>query len=62
MADTVEGLIGKRKPITVAPTDSLKVVTELLLKKKIKRVAVVDAQKKLLGIVSRADLLKARVK
>ena len=62
MADTVEAIIGKKKAITVAPGDSLKAVTELLLKKKIKRVAVVDAAKQLVGIVSRADVLKARVK
>ena len=62
LGDTVEALIGKKKAITVAPGDSLKSVTELLLKKKIKRVAVVDANHKLLGILSRADLLKAKVK
>ena len=62
MADTVAALIGKKKAITVPPGDSLKAVTELLLKKKIKRVAVVDEAGKLLGIVSRTDLLKARLK
>ena len=62
LADSVEALIGKRKPITVGPKTTLKEVTEILLKKKIKRVAVVDEAGKLLGIVSRADLLKARVK
>lgn len=58
---SVESLMAK-KPITVGPKDSVKAVTELLLKKKIKRVAVVDAEKKLLGVVSRADILKAKVK
>jgi CBS domain-containing protein len=62
MGDTVEALIGKKKPIVVCPKTTLKEVTELLLKKKIKRVAVADETGKLLGIVSRADLLKARVK
>jgi CBS domain-containing protein len=58
---TVESLVTK-KPITVGPKESVKAITELLLKKKIKRVAVVDEQKKLLGVVSRADILKAKVK
>ncbi len=57
---SVESLM--KKPITVGPKDSVKAVTELLLKKKIKRVAVVDQEKKLLGVVSRADILKAKVK
>jgi CBS domain-containing protein len=62
MTDTVAARIGKKKPITVGPKESLKAVTELLLKKKIKRVAVVDEAGKLMGIVSRADVLKAKVK
>ncbi len=59
---TVESVIGKKKPITVGPKATTKEVTELLLKKKIKRVAVVDEAGKLLGILSRADLLRAKVK
>ena len=61
-AMTVDSVIGKKKAITVGAKASAKEVTELLLKKKIKRVAVVDEAGKLLGILSRADLLRAKTK
>ena len=48
--------------VTVAASATLKSITDLLLKKKIKRVPVVDKDKCLLGVVSRIDLLKAKLK
>jgi CBS domain-containing protein len=48
--------------VTVPPSASVKTVTDLLVSKKIKRVAVVGKGGVLLGVVSRADLLKAKVK
>ena len=51
------------KPVVTAPvTASLKSISDTLLKKKIKRVAIVDKDKKLLGVVSRRDVLATKVK
>ena len=48
--------------VTAPVTASLKSITDTLLKKKIKRVAIVDKNKKLLGVVSRRDILATKVK
>jgi len=48
--------------VTVPPSASIKAVADLLVSKKIKRVAVVGKDGALLGIVSRADILKSKVK
>jgi len=58
---TVASLMAK-PVISVGPTATLKSIADLLLKKKIKRVPVVDKDKCLLGVVSRIDLLKAKLK
>ena len=47
---------------TVAANASLKAITDTLVKKKIKRVAVVDKDKRLLGVVSRIAILKTKAK
>lgn len=57
----VESLMTARV-VSVAPNASLKSIADTLLKKKIKRVIVVDKDKKLLGVVSRRDVLKAKMK
>jgi len=57
----VESIMNSR-PVTVAPNASLKSVADTLAKKKIKRVIVVDKDSKLLGVVSRRDVLKAKMK
>lgn len=57
----VESLMSK-PAVTVAADASLKAITDALVKKKIKRVAVVDKENHLLGVVSRIDILKTKVK
>jgi CBS domain-containing protein len=49
------------KVVKAKPDDAVKDVAAVLVKKKIKRVPVVDAADKLLGVVSRADVLKSMV-
>ncbi len=57
----VESCMTKR--VVSAPANaSLKSLADTLLKKKIKRVAIVDKNKKLLGVVSRRDILATKVK
>lgn len=51
----------KPKVVKVGPDDAVKDVAEMLVKKKIKRVPVVDAEGALLGVVSRADILRSMV-
>ncbi len=55
----VESAMTKRV-FKAAPDDSIKSVADTLMKRKIKRVPVVDKAGKLLGVVSRRDVLKAR--
>jgi len=56
-AKTVEEIMTK-KVISVAPDTPVEEIAKLLAKKKIKRVPVID-KGKLVGIVSRADIVKA---
>ncbi|MCS7191395.1 MAG: CBS domain-containing protein [Armatimonadetes bacterium] len=53
------GEVMKKRVLSVSPETSVDEVAEILVKKKIKRVPVVDAGK-LVGIVSRIDVLKAK--
>jgi CBS domain-containing protein len=46
-------------PITALPTAPFREVLLMMVKKKLKRLPIVDARKRLLGIVSRRDLMKA---
>lgn len=56
-AKTVEEIMTK-KVISVTPDTPVEEIAKLLAKKKIKRVPVID-KGKLVGIVSRADIVKA---
>lgn len=47
------------KVITTSPTASLDEVSEQILSKKVNRLPVLDAQSKLVGIVTRHDLVRA---
>lgn len=49
----------KKRVVSVCPDTSVDEIADLLVKKKIKRVPVIDAGK-LVGIVSRIDVLKAK--
>ncbi len=49
----------KKRVVSVSPDTSVDEIAEILVKKKIKRVPVIDAGK-LVGIVSRIDVLKAK--
>jgi len=56
-AKTVEEIMTKRV-ISVKPDTPVEEIAKLLAKKKIKRVPVIDEKGKLVGIVSRADIVK----
>lgn len=56
----VESAMSKRV-FKAAPDDSIKSVADTLKKQKIKRVPVVDKAGKLVGVVSRRDVLKAKM-
>ncbi len=59
-ANTKVQSVMKSPVITVGPNEPVKKVAQLLTKKRIKRVPVVDQKTgKLLGIISRADIVKA---
>jgi len=59
-ANTKVGTVMKSPVVTVGPNEPVKKIAQLLMKKRIKRVPVVDPKTgKLLGIVSRADIVKA---
>jgi len=49
----------KKRVVSVSPDTSVDEIAEILVKKKIKRVPVIDAGK-LVGIVSRIDVLRAK--
>ncbi|MDW8027107.1 MAG: CBS domain-containing protein [Armatimonadota bacterium] len=49
----------KKRVVSVSPNTSVDEIAEILVKKKIKRVPVVD-EGKLVGIVSRIDVLRAK--
>ncbi|HVY63054.1 MAG TPA: CBS domain-containing protein [Planctomycetota bacterium] len=51
-----------RKVVAVRPETALHDIAKKLLNLKIKRVPVVDAEHRVLGVVSRKDILKALVK
>jgi CBS domain-containing protein len=57
-AKTVEEIMTKRV-ISVKPDTPVEEIPKLLARKKIKRVPVIDEKGKLVGIVSRADIVKA---
>lgn len=57
-AKTVSDVM-KKRVVSVSPDTPVDEIADLLVKKKIKRVPVVDAGK-LVGIVSRIDVLKAK--
>lgn len=57
-AETIEELMTKRV-ISVTPDTPIEEIAKVLAKKKIKRVPVIDEKGKLVGIVSRADIVKA---
>lgn len=59
-SDTLEVAIRYTKPaLIVKPDTPFRDVLVLMVQKKVKRLIVVDSRKKLLGIVSRHDLMKA---
>lgn len=58
LGDTV-GDIMTPKPITIKPDANIAQAVQLMDDKKIRRLMVVDEHKKLIGIISRADILKA---
>jgi CBS domain-containing protein len=49
----------KKRVVSVSPDTPVDEIAEILVKKKIKRVPVIDAGK-LVGIVSRIDVLRAK--
>jgi predicted transcriptional regulator len=53
------GSIATRNPITVKPDDEIRVVAALLTSRKIKGVPVVDAEGRLIGIITQADIVRA---
>jgi len=55
---TIVDDIMTRKPVTIAEDASLSRAVELMDSNKIKRLVVTDAQAKVIGIVSRGDLMK----
>lgn len=57
-AKTVNDVM-KKRVVSVCPDSSVDEVADVLVKKKIKRVPVIDAGK-LVGIVSRIDVLRAK--
>jgi CBS domain-containing protein len=52
------GSVMTAKVVMAKPDDAVKDIAAVLVKKKIKRVPIVDADGKLLGVVSRADVLQ----
>jgi len=48
------------KVYTVGPEDSIEKVITIMLDKRINRVPVVDKDRRLLGIISRQDIIKAK--
>ncbi|TAN38366.1 MAG: CBS domain-containing protein [Nitrospirae bacterium] len=49
-------------PITTTPDVTIAKIAQIMDEKKIRRLPVVDEKKKLVGIISRADILKAVLK
>jgi len=49
-------------PITIQADTNIAVAAQMMDEKKIRRLAVVDDRKRLVGIISRADILKAVLK
>ncbi len=49
-------------PVTVRPEVNIAKVAQIMDEKKIRRLPVVDEKKKLVGIISRADILRAVLK
>lgn len=56
MSERVGDLMNK-KVITVMPDDTIEHTATLMMEKKIKRLPVVDTQGKLVGIISRRDIM-----
>ena len=61
IGDTV-GDIMTSKPITISPDANIAQAVQLMDDKKIRRLMVVDDHKRLIGIISRADILKAVIR
>ncbi len=59
---TVKKLIEGQEPITAGPNATVNELAKLLSEHKVKRVPIVDDNNKLLGVVSRIDVLKAKMK
>jgi len=57
--DVPVGEIMSREPATVRATDTVASATHLMAERQLKRIPVIDAEHKLVGIVSRADILRA---
>jgi CBS domain-containing protein len=47
------------KPITISPNASLADAAQVMLEKRVNRLPVIDTEQKLLGIITRHDLVKA---
>lgn len=57
MSERVGDLMSK-KVVTVMPDDTIEHTATLMMEKKIKRLPVVDTQGKLVGIISRRDIMR----
>jgi CBS domain-containing protein len=55
-AQTKAGELGEGAPVTVSTDDPVESVLETMEQNKIRRVPVLDADKKLVGIISQADI------
>jgi predicted transcriptional regulator len=58
MGDTV-GDIMTSPPITIKPDANIAEAVQLMDDRKIRRLMVIDGHNRLIGIISRADILKA---
>ena len=61
VTQNVESVMSK-PAVTALPTASTKALMDTMLKKKIKRIVIADKSRKLLGVVSRRDILAAKMK
>jgi CBS domain-containing protein len=55
-AQTKAGELGEGAPVTVGADDSVETALQAMEQSKVRRVLVLDANKKLVGIVSQADI------
>lgn len=59
LADRPVEEVMTREPVTVRTTDSVARATHLMNERRIKRLPVVDAERRLAGVIARSDLLRA---